>query len=84
MVNTIRFTDQLFHQRLVQDRVDDQSKAFLVFEVLDICIAARRKIINDRDLVSVLDKLIGKMTTDKSGSARDENFHKRMIVESAR
>jgi hypothetical protein len=69
MIDAIGLADQFFHQRLVKDRIDDQSKTFLIFEMLNVGITAGRKVVNNRDLVPVLNQPVRKVAADKSGSA---------------
>jgi hypothetical protein len=40
VIDTICFADQLFHELLFEDGVDDQSKTFLVLEMLYVGITA--------------------------------------------
>src|SRR5687768_10045412 len=83
MVNTVCFTDQLLHQLLVENCVDDEPEAFLVFEVLDVRITSCRQVVYDCDLVPAFYKFVRQMAADKSSTAGNENLHIRMIVKSS-
>ena len=59
---------------LIENSINDQRNVIFGFKVSDVFETACRQIIENRDLIATLQKLLRKMTSNKTGSASDECF----------
>jgi hypothetical protein len=69
MKNAVCLADEFLHQLGVENRVNDQSKPFRAFEMRDVLVTPRRKVVNNRDLVRFVKKFVGEMRADKTRAA---------------
>src|SRR5690606_31951948 len=74
--HTVRITDQLFHESIVENRIDDETETLVPLEVFHVRVTSGREIVNDRDLVPLADKFVSEMAADEPGPACDEDLHK--------
>src|SRR5207244_7122791 len=66
--------DQLGEHRLVLDRVDRVVKARVLLQMPDVFNAPGREIVDDEDVVAGREVRVGKVRTDETGTAGNENF----------
>jgi hypothetical protein len=75
VINAVSVSDELFHESAVQDRIDDEAKIRVLLEMGNIRIAARREIIDNRNMMALAYQLVRQMASDKSGTACDKDLH---------
>jgi len=67
---------QLRRHRYIHDGVDGVVKIGIPFQMKDIVDFTGGKVIDDKDLMALLQKIFRKVRTDESSAACNESFHK--------
>jgi hypothetical protein len=71
MEHDIAAIDELGEQRFVLHRVDEVLEAVAALEMGDVVERSGREVVEDEDMMSLIEKRVGKMGTDEAGSAGD-------------
>src|SRR5713226_9068284 len=69
----VALIDQLSRDRPVVNAVNSVVKAWVIFQMLNISEAAGRKIVDDENFVAAPEVRVGKMRSDETRPARDQN-----------
>ena len=74
VVDDVALVDELADDRRRQHRVDDEVEARPVAQLLDVAMSSCREVVEDEDLLSLLEQLLGQMRADEARTARDQRL----------
>ena len=69
--NYVRFIDKLRQKMFIRDRIEKVVKILLRLQVADILDAARRKVVQNKNVISTVQQCLRKMGADEAGTACD-------------